>query len=326
MNKKALTDLISQFSHTRILIVGDFMLDEYLFGNVERISPEAPVPVVEERRVRRIPGGAGNVVCNLRSLSAGVYACGVVGRDDDGRRLCSEMTDLGVPAADLHLIELEGRPTTRKTRIIAGTQQICRVDREDRSPLPPQAREQLMHLLDRIVPESDAIVLSDYDKGVVLPDIIEHATSLAQKSGIPVTVDPQVTHFAQYRGVDILTPNHHEAGRFLGRRLISDTEVEQGGHEILDRLQAKSVLITRGEKGMSLVTRDRVRHVPTVAREVFDVTGAGDTVISVLTLALAAGADIDTAVELSNFAAGLVVARVGVATVTPEDLLQAAGD
>lgn len=325
MNKQALTDLIARFPGTRILIIGDFMLDEYVFGTVDRISPEAPVPVVEERRVRRIPGGAGNVVCNLRSLTAGVFACGVVGRDDDGRRLCSEMTDLGVPPSDLHLIELEDRPTTRKTRIIAGTQQICRLDREDRSPLPDSARARLMRLLDEIVPASDAIVLSDYDKGVVLPDIIEHATALAQKKGIPVTVDPQVTHFAQYRGVDILTPNHHEAGRFLGRRLVTDAEVEAGGREILERLQAKNVLITRGEKGMSLVSANRVRHVPTVAREVFDVTGAGDTVISVLTLALAAGADLDMAVELSNFAAGLVVARVGVATVTPPELLPAAG-
>lgn len=315
-----LTQLIERFRTRRILVVGDFMLDEYISGTVERISPEAPVPVVEERHVNRVPGGAGNVVMNLRSLQSMVTACGVIGRDADGSRLADRMKETGMQESDLLLLELEGRPTTRKTRIIAGNQQVCRLDREDRSPLPDPARHRLLSMLEEQVKRSDAVILSDYDKGVVLPDVIEKSVTLARAKGIPVTVDPQVTHFAQYRNVFILTPNHHEAGRFLGRKLISDDEVEHGGREIIERLQCDHILITRGEKGMSLISPDRVRHVPTVAREVFDVTGAGDTVISLLTLALAAGADLDLAVELSNFGAGIVVGRIGTATLKPSDL------
>ncbi len=316
-----LQQLIERFRSRRILVVGDFMLDEYIFGSVERISPEAPVPVVVEREVSSVPGGAGNVVSNLRSLLGNVTACGVIGRDEDGRRLAGKMQDCGMLDSDLALLELEERPTTKKTRIIAGNQQVCRLDREDRTPLSDPARQRLLGIIEEQVDRCDGIIISDYDKGVVLPDVIEKTVTLAGQKGIPVAVDPQVTHFAQYRNVFILTPNHHEAGQFLGRKLNTDADVERAGQEIIDRLQCSHILITRGEKGMSLISPDRIRHVPTVAREVFDVTGAGDTVISLLTLALAAGADLDLAVELSNFGAGIVVGRIGAATLQPSDLL-----
>jgi rfaE bifunctional protein kinase chain/domain len=315
-----ITQLTERFRKKRIFVIGDFMLDEYIFGTVERISPEAPVPVVEERHVHHVPGGAGNVVTNLRSLQGLVTASGIIGRDMDGRRLLDRMKETGMQDSELLLIELEDRPTTRKTRIIAGNQQVCRLDREDRSPIPEAVRHRLLSMLEEQIENCDAIIISDYDKGVVLPEVIEKTVALARRKGIPVAVDPQVTHFAQYRHVFILTPNHHEAGRFLGRRLITDAEVEDGGREIIERLQCDHVLITRGEKGMSLISPDRVRHVPAVAREVFDVTGAGDTVISLFTLALAAGADLDLAVELSNFGAGIVVGRIGAATLQPSDL------
>ena len=304
-----------------MLVIGDFMLDEYVHGTVERISPEAPVPVVVERSSNHVPGGAGNVVRNLRALGAQVSVAGTVGSDEAGLRLREMLTELGCDTAGL--ARLEGRPTTRKTRIIAARQQVCRLDREDLRPLETGDREALRASLRRQAGELSAVIISDYDKGVVIRELIEECVALARKHDFFLAVDPQVTHFEHYRGVGVLTPNHHEAGRYLGRRLDSDEEVARGGAEILDRLKAGQLLITRGEKGMTLFRSDRpgCEHFPTMAREVFDVTGAGDTVISVFTLAVAAGASLEEAVFLSNRAAGLVVAHVGAATVTTDDLL-----
>lgn len=314
--------ILNRFKDLSVLVVGDLMLDEYIHGVVERISPEAPVPVVLEKQVRMVPGGAGNVVRNLCALGARAFVVGALGQDDGGALLTRLLIETGVRAEDLGVPALAGRPTTRKTRILAGQQQVCRLDRESQEPLSEAARRDLIDSIRRILPSVQGVVISDYDKGVVTPDVIAATVEAAQKLGCFISVDPQVTHFDSYRGVDVLTPNHHEAGRFLKRTLVSDEEVRDGGFEILNRLGAKMLIITRGEKGMTLFKsgESEARNFPTVAREVFDVTGAGDTVITVFTLAIAAGASPEEAVQLSNRAAGLVVAQLGAATVSVDQL------
>ncbi|MBI41555.1 MAG: D-glycero-beta-D-manno-heptose-7-phosphate kinase [Leptospiraceae bacterium] len=325
MRRDRIEQIISEFGRRPIIVLGDFMIDEYIFGAVERISPEAPVPVVEQKRVERIPGGAGNVVCNLRALGVPVIASGISGFDDRGQELEKDLVELGVEQGRI-LFEKLDRPTTRKTRIFAANQQVCRLDLEDRSPISEDTVAALMKRLDQPLAESAAVILSDYDKGVIVPELINRIVERAARQNAYVAVDPQVTHFSQYRNVDILTPNHHEAGRFLLRELKTDEAVEAGGKEILERLNCKSLLITRGEKGMSLIEPDRTRHFPTVATEVFDVTGAGDTVISVFTLVMSSGGTLEEAVHLSNYAAGLVIRRIGAATVQAQELLGAATD
>lgn len=308
-----------------LLVLGDFMLDEYLIGSVERISPEAPVPVVLEEDVRLVPGGAGNVVRNLRSLNARVYLLGLVGKDEGASILKDQFAAMGVNSDHQNLLSVDFRPTTRKTRIMAGTHQMLRLDRENNTPIPADLEDQIIAGVRSVIKEIKAIIISDYDKGLITPRVINETVRLAREYNVYISVDPQVTHFDYYRQVDILTPNHHEAGRLLGRRLEDDASVYAAGLEILQRLEAQALIITRGDRGMSLFCAgsDEVQNFPTMAREVFDVTGAGDTVIAVFSLARAAGASNETAVMLSNRAAGLVVAHVGATTVSPDELKRA---
>lgn len=315
-----LAAIIDSFRGTGVLVLGDFMLDEYIFGRADRISPEAPVPVVVETSRQLVPGGAGNVARNLLSLEARVSLGGIIGRDEAGGHLKQIFMDLGVAASDL-MLENDSRPTTRKTRVLAGNHQICRVDNEVAHLLDQETEASLLDFVEKQIPVVRAIIISDYDKGVVTPSLIRKTLELARNRDVIIAVDPQVGHFANYQGVDILTPNHHEAGNFLGRKLNTDAEIEAGGREILDRLNAVRVLITRGEKGMSLVGPEGCLHIPTEAREVYDVTGAGDTVIAMITLCLAAGASPEQAMRISNQAAGMVVARLGAAYLTREELL-----
>ena len=312
-----------KFSHSSILVIGDFMLDEYVEGSVDRISPEAPVPVVLEKFRRLVPGGAGNVVCNLRALGCRAPLAGLAGKDEAADILRDMFGEMGVDTNDIALIELEDRPTTRKTRILAGNHQICRLDREVLGPADSVSEEKLMAFISESLPHVQALIFSDYDKGVVTKGIIEKTVAAAARHNVFVAVDPQVGHFSYYQNVDILTPNHHEAGRFLGRTLKTDEEVEAGGFEILERLNARMLLITRGEKGMTLFESEgrTCRNFPTQAREVFDVTGAGDTVISLFSLAMACGARPEEAVEISNRGAGIVVGKLGAATVSVEELV-----
>ena len=317
--------VLDKFSDSTILVIGDFMIDEYVLGTVERISPEAPVPVVHEVETRRLPGGAGNVVCNLKSLGARVLVTGIIGKDETGRDLTEMMVSLDIDRNDIFLYEAKDRPTTIKTRILAGNQQVCRLDREKKLPLNDKIENELISFFKNNISKIGGIIFSDYDKGVVTPRLIKEIVSLAKQNHIFVAVDPQVTHFESYQNVDVLTPNHHEAGRFLGKELKTDEAVVNAGIEINKRLNSEMALITRGEKGMSLIEAEsgRCRHFPTRAREVFDVTGAGDTVISIFTLAMIAGATREQAVHLSNAGAGIVVGKIGAATVNTEDLLNA---
>jgi D-beta-D-heptose 7-phosphate kinase/D-beta-D-heptose 1-phosphate adenosyltransferase len=317
-----LAKIIDRFSKTRVLVVGDVVMDHYVWGSVSRISPEAPVPVVNVTRETVLLGGAANVVNNIRSLGGEVGICGVIGHDDAGKQLQHLLHSQEIMTDGL-IVE-PSRPTTIKTRVIAHHQQVVRFDRETKEGISRETHRRIFdHVAEQAGKGLDAIIISDYCKGVVTQGLVRDIVRLARKRGIIVSVDPKVSHFGIYSGVTILTPNTKEAS--LGSRIEIEDEdsLMRAGRGLLKRLSCTAVLITRGEHGMSLFEKGgRITHIPTVAREVFDVTGAGDTVISTLTLAMAAGAKISDAAKLSNYAAGIVVGVVGTATVTPEQLKQ----
>jgi D-glycero-beta-D-manno-heptose-7-phosphate kinase len=315
--------LIERFKRLKALVVGDLMLDHFIWGAVSRISPEAPVPVVEVMRDSEVPGGAGNVAVNLAALGAEVYLAGLVGDDVYASRLLAMF-----PSGRVHtaaVVRTSDRPTIVKTRIIAHHQQIVRFDRERKAALPHELLEQLWRGIERVLPEIDCVILSDYAKGVIASGLLSRLLPALRRRGIPVTVDPKLENFKLYRQITCMTPNVHEAMDGGGVRTIgSEEEFNALGEKILKRLNAQSILITRGEKGMSLFERGKKPYyIPTRAREVFDVTGAGDTVISTFTLAVAAGAPMRIAAELSNYAAGVVVAKIGTATATGAEILKA---
>ncbi len=318
---KRLAAFIDKFPGTRTLVVGDVMLDHYIWGQVSRISPEAPVPVVNVTRENLLLGAATNVVNNIHSLGGKVGICGVIGSDDAGRQLVHMLRGQGIRTDGL-IVE-HGRPTTIKTRIIAHSQQVVRFDREAKSSIEKETHKQIYAYVKQQVLEGlDAIVLSDYCKGVVTKGLVRDIVALAKKNKVVVSVDPKISHFGIYSGVTILTPNTKEASLGSKIEINDEKSLISAGKQLLSRLKCSAVLITRGEHGMSLFERGGITHIPTVAREVYDVTGAGDTVISVLTLAMAAGASLGDAARLSNFAAGIVVGVVGTATVKPEELKQ----
>ncbi len=322
VESKRLSRIVEHFSRTRILVVGDVMLDHYVWGNVSRISPEAPVPVVNVTRESLLLGAATNVVNNIHSLGGHVSVCGVIGHDSAGKKLVRLLGDRGITADGL-IIE-EGRQTTIKTRIIAHSQQVVRFDRETKGGIERETRGKIIDFInDRVRIGLDAIILSDYCKGVVTKELVRDIVKLARKNKIMVSVDPKVSHFGMYSGVTILTPNTKEASIGSKLEIEDDKSLLKAGTLLLKQLKCDAVLITRGEHGMSLFERGgRVTHIPTMAQEVYDVTGAGDTVISTLTLAMAAGAKMVDAAKISNYAAGIVVGVVGTATVKPEELKQ----
>lgn len=296
------------------------MLDHFLWGSVSRISPEAPVPVVEVSRETEMPGGAGNVALNMAALGADVFVAGITGQDRSGERLLSLFQRYPIHLESV--LRTSDRPTIVKTRIIAQNQQVVRVDRELKSEITAELRRQLWSNIEAVLPKMDAVILSDYGKGVINAALINALIPIARRRGIPITVDPKVENFSLYRQVTCITPNLHEAmsGAHVAR-VSSEDDVERLGTTILKKLNAHSVLITRGEKGMSLFEKKKPPvHIPTRAQEVYDVTGAGDTVISTLTLALAAGAPLRLAAEMANHAAGIVVGKLGTAAVSRGEL------
>lgn len=317
---KRLSRFIDRFTDTRTLVVGDVMLDHYVWGSVSRISPEAPVPVVNVTKESLLLGAATNVVNNIHALGGKVGVCGVIGNDDAGRQLVHLLRVQGIHTDGL-VVE-DGRPTTIKTRVIAHSQQVVRFDRETKNGIERETHRQIYEFVKQQVRDGlDAIVLSDYCKGVVTKELVRDIVKLARKNGVIVSVDPKVNHFGIYSGVTILTPNTKEASIGSKIDIEDDRSLLKAGALLLKRLKCSAVLITRGEHGMSLFERKgKITHIPTVAREVYDVTGAGDTVISTLTLAMAAGAGMVDAAKISNYAAGIVVGVVGTATVKPEEL------
>ena len=314
----ALGMCIPKFSRTRVLVIGDLMFDEFLWGKVSRISPEAPVPVVWVERESAMPGGAANVANNIRALGGRVSLVGVAGRDRWGDALVKALTarQMGVGG-----VVRVGRPTTVKTRVIAHHQQVVRVDREHAEPLAAPVVSRLIDAVARQLPGVDAVVIEDYGKGVVTRRLLEAVIPLVRAKRKIITVDPKQEHFDLYRGVTCLTPNRAEAGEAVGRELRTDADVRRAGEEILRRLHSEALLLTLGEGGMCLFERTgRRTMIPTVAQEVFDVAGAGDTVIAAFTLALASGATFERAARIANYAAGVVVGKVGVAVVTTPEL------
>ncbi len=299
------------------------MLDHYIRGSVSRISPEAPVPVVRVQSENNVAGGAGNVAVNLAALEASVAVIGVVGTDDAGHRLGELLSTHGIAVAGL--IQDGTRFTSQKCRVVAERQQVVRFDRETAEPLSAETEKKLIESLPRAIENSEAVILSDYGKGVLTPRVLNAAIAWCKRAGRPVTVDPKIEHFRRYRGVTCLTPNLNEAWGGMRRDAKPGEEpLSQLGRDILRALKSESVLITRGPDGMSLFKANgRSLHIPTRAREVFDVTGAGDTVISTLTLALAAKARIEDAAAVSNYAAGVVVGKLGTATCSPGELVRA---
>jgi D-beta-D-heptose 7-phosphate kinase/D-beta-D-heptose 1-phosphate adenosyltransferase len=315
--------LLQSMRGRRVFVLGDVMLDEFLWGSVSRISPEAPVPVVQVTRQTFHLGGAGNVAANVRSLGGAAVLAGVVGRDAAGERVRQALDDAGV---DSRLVDLgRERPTTVKTRIVAHGQQVVRADHEDAADAPAHAEAELVESIRSELPSCAALVVSDYEKGVVTASLLRRVLPFARRRRVPVLVDPKVRHFRLYRGATVVTPNQLETEQATGLRLDGPAGLRAAGRRVLSLLGCRAVLVTRGEHGMSLFERGRPPlHVLTAAREVFDVTGAGDSVIATMALALAAGASLPEAAVLANCAAGVVVGKLGTAQASPEEVLAAA--
>ncbi|MBA3240479.1 MAG: D-glycero-beta-D-manno-heptose-7-phosphate kinase [Acidobacteria bacterium] len=310
-------------SGRRVVVFGDVMLDEFVWGDVTRISPEAPVPVVDIRRESARLGGAANVLANLRALGLGACVVGVIGGDVAGERLRAELRAAGALDPEGSLITDASRPTTVKTRIIAHNQLVVRADRERRTPVDASTEAHIVAALRKMLDGADAFVVSDYDKGAVTPRVLAEILPLAFEASVPVLIDPKIRNFDAYRPATLVTPNHHEALRLTNSEDDSDEGVARAARAIREKLGCRSVLITRGERGMMLLEEGGGEpvYVPTAAREVYDVTGAGDTVIATLASALAAGATLVEAAMLANHAAGIVVAKVGTAIVAAEELV-----
>lgn len=322
-NEPALLKAIEAFKGARILIIGDIMLDEYLTGDAERISPEAPVPVVRVQAERHLIGGAGNVARNITALGGTAVLIGSRGGDAAGGELERCLDRDGVLFS---LLTLEDRPTTIKTRVLARQQQVVRIDREDASPLGAERTQTLLALAAKELSTCGAIVISDYGKGLVSAELMQGLQERIQGCGraVPVLVDPKPQNFQLYKGVSLLTPNAKETSESVNMPVKTSREVVSAGREIIKRLDCKHLVTTLGGQGMAVFENARqVRHIPTAAMQVFDVTGAGDTVISTLALGAAAGQPLLVSCLLANHAAGIVVAQVGAATASAEALADA---
>jgi len=319
LTRDRLLSLLDGASRRRVAVIGDAMLDVYLRGDVERISPEAPVPVVRVRDRRHALGGAANVAQNVRAVGAAVDLIAAIGDDAGGRQLCGMLTAIDAETASLVTVE---RPTTTKTRIVARSQQVVRVDEEEDADLDGQEVARLLGVVTAAVADADALVFEDYNKGVLVPRVIEAAMAAARAKSIPIVVDPKYRNFFLYRGATIFKPNRRELEAALGADV--DLDHPEALPATLARLGVDHLLLTLGERGMALVSAGGVvKRVPTVAREVYDVVGAGDTVTAYLALVLAAGGSATEAAIIANYAAGVEVGKLGAATVSPDEVIEA---
>ncbi len=312
--KKKFNALLESLKGRRVLVLGDLMLDHYIWGTVKRISPEAPVPVVDVNSESVRLGGAGNVVNNILGLGGQVSFCSVIGDDTAGEWIRERVESKGMDLTGL-IIE-DHRPTTKKTRIVAHQQQVVRFDHEARGALLSKTHRQVIDYVLGELPRVDCLAISDYSKGVITKRLLQKILPAALERGIPVVVDPKVNHFNLYKNVTLVTPNNLEASQASGIEIQDEPSLLKAGETILKKLSCNAVLITRGEHGMSLFEKGgTVTHIPTEAKEVFDVTGAGDTVLSTLSLALSVGSSLPDAARLANCAAGIVVGIVGTAAI-----------
>lgn len=311
---------VLNFKKASVLVIGDLMLDEFIWGEVTRISPEAPVPVVWVKKESFMPGGASNVANNLRSLGAEVHVVGVVGDDEHGAILRGELEQKGIRTEGI--LTDGSRPTILKTRVVAHHQQVVRIDKEKKERLSDAMIAEMTAYVKRIIKDVDAVIIEDYAKGVITPALLRKILPLARRYGKIISVDPKEEHFNYYKGITVITPNNHEAARAVGFEINGRETLKKAGTKLLSKLNCRMVLITLGENGMAVFQKNKpMKHIPTVAQEVFDVSGAGDTVIASYTLSLASGADPIAAAHISNCAAGIVVGKVGIAVVAPEELL-----
>jgi len=318
---ESMIEAIRTFPRYRVLVVGDIMMDQFLWGEVSRISPEAPVPVVKVERETFLLGGAANVVNNLLGLQGQVLLAGVIGADGMGRRLIRKLEGLGTCTEGI-IVE-EGRPTAIKTRVIAHNQQVVRVDREKVGPIRSRTLKDLLRVIRRHIRSINGIVISDYGKGVITQELIEGIKGIAEERDLPIFVDPKPQNMHWYEQVTLITPNHLEAEAAVGRKIESEEDLLWAGRQLLRKTRCRSVLITRGKEGMTLFMKNkRVAHIPTVAKKVFDVTGAGDTVIATLSLSLLSGMTMIQACRTANYAAGIVVGEVGTAAVQAGELIR----
>lgn len=315
-------DLAARFAGKRILVVGDLMLDEYLMGDVRRISPEAPVPVVDLQRHKLLPGGAANAAANVAGLGAVVLLLGVVGADQAGERLLALLGEHRIDSSGI-LLDPE-RVTTCKTRVIAHNQQVVRLDREDRSSFSEDLRSRLLQAIRDRIDSVDACLLSDYAKGLVSPALAQGLIASAREHNKPIVVDPKGSDPAKYRGATLVKPNLHELSLLLRREVHSTQEVLEAGAMLCRELDCRALLVTRGASGMSLFEANAsVIHIAAQAREVFDVTGAGDTVAATLVACMASGASFEQAARLASRAAAITVGKLGTAAITLAELFPA---
>ncbi|MES2765382.1 MAG: D-glycero-beta-D-manno-heptose-7-phosphate kinase [Bacteroidota bacterium] len=321
LSEERVREILKNIEGKEIAVIGDVMLDRYFWGKVTRISPEAPVPVIDIEKETFHLGGAANVASNLRSLGADVLLCGLIGDDNSGRNFVELVEKCGMSSAGLYVDKK--RPTTVKTRVIGNNQQIVRLDREARAAIEAEVIEYFLDLFKKR-DNLSAIILEDYNKGVMTKDVIHRVIAFASDYGIPVFVDPKLVNFFEYRDVTVFKPNRKEAQEALGFTLTTDNDVIRAGQSLLEKLNCENVLLTLGEHGMMLFEKDgNIASVPTKARHVADVSGAGDTVIATLAAAVSGGATMREASALSNIAAGVVCEEPGIVSITPAALLKA---
>jgi rfaE bifunctional protein kinase chain/domain len=315
-SQNRIDELLASVCTKNIAIIGDVMIDRYIWGTVNRISPEAPVPVVEVESESTMLGGAANVANNITSLGAKAFLIGVVGNDNSGKEFRRILEQQGTSAEGI--VTDENRPTTVKTRVIAHNQHVVRIDHEEKKDVDAAVQEEIMSVLERHIQELDGIILEDYNKGVIGKTLIRRIIDLANANKKIVTIDPKFNNFFEYTNVTVFKPNKKETEEALGMKLRTDDEVIAAGKKLLERLKAENVLLTRSEKGMSLFEKNgTVTHIPTKARKVADVSGAGDTVIATLTAMIASGASFAEAATLANYAGGIVCGEVGIIPINP---------
>ncbi len=318
LTRDRLMHLVGRMKASRVVVVGDIMLDRYLVGETERLSPEAPVPVVTVRERHAALGGAANVAANVSALGARCFLVGTVGDDTDGAAIRQELAVARLE--DRFVISVAGRPTTSKTRIIARSQQIVRIDDEVETLLEGPDLDRLIRVAREALADADALLLEDYNKGALPPGLIAAVMEVARRRGIPIVVDPKFRQFFEYAGATVFKPNRRELESALGAAV--DLQNGNALPEVLTRLKVDNLLVTLGAEGMVLVMKDgSLTHIPSIARDIYDVSGAGDTVTAWMGAALAAGASVREAAQLANYAAGVEVGKAGVATVSPEEVL-----
>ena len=318
LTRDRLLQLIKRMQASRIVVIGDVMIDRYVIGDTERLSPEAPVPVITVRERNAKLGGAANVAANVAALGATCTLVGVVGDDADGATIRQELAVARL--ADRHVVTLAGRPTTSKTRIIARSQQVVRIDDEVETLLEGADLDRVIRVAREALADADALLLEDYNKGALAPALIAAVMEIGRRRGLPIVVDPKYRQFFEYAGATVFKPNRRELEGALGAAV--DLKDSGALPQVLARLKVDNLLVTLGAEGMLLVTKDgRPTHIPSIARQIYDVSGAGDTVTAWLGTALAAGATLREAAQLANYAAGVEVAKPGVATVSPDEVL-----